>query len=409
MRSSLVVVFGLLGLLASAPPAHAQYTLFADVPYDSIPGVDPNLLCLDIYVPDGADGTNPVMMMFHGGSFISGDKTVPGVVHPKMDYYTALGWVFLSVNYRLTDVDLPADHPDQVTHPDHVQDVARSIAWTIENISAYGGDPSKVVLMGFSAGAHLVALVGSDESRLEAEGLALNNLDGVIALDGMYDIPLRYEQFPPPPAHNVLIWGSDLATWQDMSPAFHAECGKCIPPMLVVHQSAPNNTEQSTSFVNSLVSAGYSAQAYEAVGLTHPQIGGSVGIVGHPLTTLVDGFLAGLPMNGPDPGSGSVEGLTVAREGGELLARWEPSCHCTDSDYVLYEGPIGDFTGHLPATCTTDHSIEYRLDSLPGPRYFLVAPRSEGFEGSLGNDSGGTERQQGSGGCIGRQIVPCGP
>ena len=85
------ILLGFLVGLASTEAAQAQYTLFADIPYDSIVGVDPNLLSLDIYVPDGADGTNPVMIMFHGGSFIDGDKTVQGVVHPKMDYYTALG------------------------------------------------------------------------------------------------------------------------------------------------------------------------------------------------------------------------------------------------------------------------------------------------------------------------------
>lgn len=399
--------------LALGGIAHAQVTFYSDLHYDAIPGVDPNLLALDIYVPAGANGTNPVMMMFHGGSYIDGDKTVFGVVHPKMEYYTGRGWIFLSVNYRLTNIGLPSGHPDQVTHPDHVQDVARSIAWTIENISAYGGDPGKIVLMGFSAGAHLVALVASDESRLAAEGYALNNLDGVIALDGLYDVPLRYRQFPPPPPYNVLIWGSDPATQQDMSASLHVEPGKCIPPMLVVHQNIPNNIEQSTSFVSLLAAAGYSADSFNAVGLSHTQIGGSIGIVGHPMTILVDGFLASLPMNsGGSPSSGSVAGLTVNRSSEELLLRWGPSCVCTDSDYVLYEGSLGDFTSHLPVTCSTQESVEHRHFPMVGSRYFLVAPRSANSEGSLGTDSQGTAREQGPGACMGRDAspcVPCGP
>ena len=271
--------------------------MFADIPYNSIPGVDPNLLSLDIYVPDGADGTNPVMIMYHGGGFTSGDKTVTEVVHPKMDYYTNLGWVFLSVNYRLTNPGLPANHPDQVTHPDHVEDAARSIAWTFQNISTYGGDPGRIVLMGFSAGAHLVALVSTDETRLAAEGYSINRLDGIIALDGMYDIPLRYQQVSPPPAVMDLVWGSDLATRQDMSPTLHVDSNKCIPPMLVIHQDEIDHIEQSTLFVNALVASGFSAVAYNAVGLTHPEIGGYAGVVGDPLTTQVDAFLAGLGSN----------------------------------------------------------------------------------------------------------------
>jgi len=283
--------------LVLAGRASAQVTMFADVPYDAIPGIDPNLLSLDIYVPDGADGTNPVMIVYHGSSFVGGDKTTPDLVHPKMDYYTSLGWVFLSVNYRLTNVDLPADSPDQVTHPDHVEDAARSIAWTIENISAYGGNPDRIVLMGFSAGAQLVALVATDETRLEAEGYSLSRLDGVIALDGMYDVPFRNQQIPLPPAHMELVWGTGLATQQDMSPTLHVDAGECIPPMLVVHQDEINHTEQSTFFVDALVAAGFSAAAYDAAGLTHQQIGGNVGIVGDPLTIEVDAFLAGLSSN----------------------------------------------------------------------------------------------------------------
>jgi len=275
----------------------AQFTMFADIPYDAITGVDPNLLSLDIYTPDGADGTNPVMIMYHGGAFNSGDKTVDGVVHPKMEYYTSLGWVFLSVNYRLTDVTLPVDHPDQVVHPEHIKNVARSIAWTFENISAYGGDPQRIVLMGFSAGATLVALAATDESRLVAEGCQLNYLDGIVALDGIYDIPLRSQQLPPPPPELELVWSGSLLVQQDLSPTWHVTAGSCIPPMLIVHSDGPINTAQSNLFVDTLASSGFNVKEYNATGLTHPQTGASPGIEGHPLTIEIDAFLNSLTSN----------------------------------------------------------------------------------------------------------------
>lgn len=296
-RNPLSVLFFSIAVLSWASCARGDYTLYADVPYDSIPGVDPNLLSLDIYVPDGADGTNPVMVMYHGGSFISGDKTVDGVAHPKMDYYTDRGWVFRSVNYRLTNIDLPFDHPDQVSHPDHIIDAASSIAWIVENIGVYGGNPDRIVLMGFSAGAQLVVLVGSDETRLATHGLALRDTDGVIELDGMYDIPLRYEQVPPPPPHMSLVWGFDLPSRVDMSPRLHVTPNGCIPPMFIVHLDAPNNTEQSTVFAAALTAAGYDAGLYNAVGKSHSEIGGDVGIENNPLTILVDDFLAALGSN----------------------------------------------------------------------------------------------------------------
>lgn len=336
---------------------NAGATLFPDITYCTIPGVDPNLLCLDVYVPDGADGSNPVMMMIHGGSWISGDKRIAGVVHPKMDYYTDRGWVFISINYRLTITDppLPIDHPDQVSHPDHIDDTAAAIAWTVDNIATYGGDPQQLVLMGFSAGAHLVALAGTDETRLAAYGLTLHTIDGVIALDGLYDVPLRYTQFPPPPTVNELIWGADLATQQDFSPTTHVASGQCTPPTLVIHADSPNNIIQSGNFVGLLQAAGHEAMVFNAVGLSHTQIGSSIGIPGHVLTVLVDDFLATLA-TAEVVGDLNCDGLlSVGDIGPFVLALTDPAGYAgqfpdcdvqaadTNCDGIVSVGDIGPF------------------------------------------------------------------
>lgn len=305
----------LLAGLVIFSSANGAVTVSPNILYDSIPGVDPNLLALDIYAPEGADGTNPVMMIYHGGSFVDGDKSTPPLVHPKMEYYTDRGWVFVSVNYRLTNPILPANHPAQVSHPDHVQDAARSIAWVKENIQTFGGNADHLVLMGFSAGSQLVALVATDETRLGAEGLSLGDIDGVIALDGLYDVPLRYRQPPPlPPPQSVLIWGSDLASQQDMSPAYHVAPDKDIPPMVVVHQDLPNQTEQSNRFVEALQGAGVAAEVHNAVGLSHSEIGNAVGIEGHSLTLLVDSFLARLAGDYNDNGVLDAADYTIWRD-----------------------------------------------------------------------------------------------
>lgn len=289
-----------LGGSVAVTHAKENVTVHRDVPYREIPGVDPNLLSLDIYVPDDADGSNPVMVVYHGGSFVGGDKATSQLIHPKMDYYTELGWVFVSVNYRLTDVDLPIDHPDQVTHPDHVTDAAASIDWLIENIASYNGDPETIILMGFSAGAQLAALVATDDSRLAAIGRSIADISGVICLDGMYDIPLRYDQPPPlPPPVMNLVWGFDLPTQQDMSPRLHVSPGKDIAPMLIVHANLPNNTEQSDRFAETLVANGYSAVTHNAVGLSHSEIGENIGYPCESLTRVIDVFLEDLGLGLP--------------------------------------------------------------------------------------------------------------
>ena len=324
------IAFVVAVVISSSCSAFVAYT---DIPFDFIPGVDPNLLSLDVYAPDNADGTNPTMVFFHGGSFISGDKAQPGLLTPKVEYFTDRGWVFVSANYRLTDVNLPANHPDQVSHPDHISDVASAIGWVNQNIGNYGGQSDHLVTMGFSAGAQLVALAGTDETRLQAEGLSLDDVDGVVALDGLYDIPLRYQQPPPfPMPEMLLVWGTDLATQNNMSPVFHVDAGTDISPMLIVHASAPNPTEQSENFRDALVAAGHTANTYDAVGLSHSQIGMSVGVWGNPLAIRVDQHLASLSnLDGDFNGDGNLNCLDVDALALELLS--------------IHDSPVYDLNG----------------------------------------------------------------
>ena len=298
-------VVGMWLLLLTAGASHG-FDLFPDIQYDSIPGVDPNFHSLDIYTPEDADGTNPIMMMFHGGGHVMGDKnSSPAVARPKADYYTERGWIFVNANYRLTDVSLPYGHPDQVSHPDHATDVANSIGWTKDNIAAYGGNPNHVVIVGFSAGAHLVGLVGTKETLIEGAGYSLDGIDGVIPLDGYYNVPALV-----PVGHPTLplIHGPNLESQQDASPVFHVAPDKNIPPMLIVHANATNPIAQSEEFRDTLQANGVPAQSWNAGAKSHSQIGSDLGVVGDVLTQQVDSFLATLSgVEGDFNGDGSLD------------------------------------------------------------------------------------------------------
>ena len=105
---------------------------------------------LDIYHPKKTKDA-PVMVYIHGGGWRRGDKDRVG---EKAVFFNSKGWVFISANYRL----LPEGR-----HPNNVDDVAKAIAWTHDNIKKYGGDPEEIFIMGHSAGAHLAALVVTHE------------------------------------------------------------------------------------------------------------------------------------------------------------------------------------------------------------------------------------------------------
>ena len=107
---------------------------------------------LDVYWDDARSGA-PVIVMLHGGGWKRGGKEMPAVWKDKVAWWLPKGYVFVSVETRL----LPQAAPDE-----QAQDFAKAVAFVQANATRWGGDPSRVVLMGHSAGAHVAALVASD-------------------------------------------------------------------------------------------------------------------------------------------------------------------------------------------------------------------------------------------------------
>ncbi|HKH90328.1 MAG TPA: alpha/beta hydrolase, partial [Gemmatimonadaceae bacterium] len=125
----------------AVPP---EVAVVRDVAY----GADPKQR-FDVYTPKGARNA-PVVVMVHGGAWRIGDKRSRGVVGKKVARWSRDGIVVISVNYRM----LPGTDPVE-----QARDVARALAVAQQRMSEWGGDAGKVVLMGHSAGAHLVALL----------------------------------------------------------------------------------------------------------------------------------------------------------------------------------------------------------------------------------------------------------
>lgn len=265
-----------------APPTATFDVLeVRDVAYKS--GLaDPFRHRLDMYLPK--DKKNfPVVVLVHGGSWTMGDNRCCGLYSSVGQFLASQGIGVVMPNYRLS----PA-----VKHPEHAKDIARAVAWTRANIGKHGGDPQRLYLAGHSAGGHLVALLGTDETYLRAAGMKTADIKGVIAISGVYRIPLgetwfsiggsgsraaRFEQvFPfrgdtPPTFKNQLaflpgvpvqseifapVFGNTPRECDLASPVAHVRKG--IPPVLILvaEHDLPSLSEMASEFHQALLRHG---------------------------------------------------------------------------------------------------------------------------------------------------------
>jgi acetyl esterase/lipase len=216
---------------ATSMVAHADdVRLFANVPY----GADP-LQRMDVYVPAGnlnpslVSPNSPVIVMVHGGGWQRGDKTSPGVVQEKVARWVPMGFVLVSVNYRL--------YP-QVSAAQEAQDVALALATAQRHAGLVGANPDKFILMGHSAGAHLVALLNANPAIAQAQGA--KPWLGTVALDSAaLNLPAIMNTVPHYSFYDE-VFGTRPAYWYAMSP-YHQLVPSAHPMQLVCSSVRPDN------------------------------------------------------------------------------------------------------------------------------------------------------------------------
>lgn len=265
-------------LLTTVPGSAADPIIRRDVAYAE--PANPRQT-LDVFAP-GEGMRRPVVLWIHGGGWRRGDKSA---VQQKPRYFVERGFVFVSTNYRFVP---------QVTVPEMTRDIARAIRWVHEHATEFGGDPSRIVVMGHSAGAHLAALVATDERYLRGEGLSLAILKGCVPVDtAAYDIPKRIIDGGALPTETLLeTFGKTVEAQRDVSPAAQAAPNKSIPPFLILHvASRPDSTAQSNWFAERLRAAGVEATVFAAQGKNHGTINSELGRKNDPPTAAMEAFL----------------------------------------------------------------------------------------------------------------------
>jgi acetyl esterase/lipase len=211
----------LLGLAACSGTMESFFAqdvvdMHLDLAY--VPGTANARQYLDLYAPRGVD-PYPVVVFVHGGFWIHQDKDF---FQPVVGLYRNVGIALARHGIGTAVIDYRLVGPG-VTFDDQFSDVAAAVAWVHDHAGEFGGDGSRMVLAGHSAGGHIAALAGFDRTRLTTPLL------GFAPLSPFLDLLAFTQSTSPDLDVPNQVFGSDLVT-DSPSTYFSA----AAPPMLIV-------------------------------------------------------------------------------------------------------------------------------------------------------------------------------
>jgi arylformamidase len=267
-RSEVLSVASRRAASTRALPAGARALSYGNAPLQN----------LDLWLPARA-GKAPLVVFVHGGGWSIGDKrTGTGA---KDAHFTGNGYAYASINYRLVPSVTPAEQAD---------DVSAAIARLRREP---GIDPDRIIVMGHSAGAHLAALVGTDESYLAKAGIPMSALRGIVLLDGAgYDVVAQM-QSPGNPVQAMYdaAFTTDRKQQAALSPVTHVGAPDVSRWLIVNDADRPDAERQSALFAAALNRAGARAERLPVANTSHSALNLNVGKTGDPETARIDAFL----------------------------------------------------------------------------------------------------------------------
>ncbi len=211
----------------------------------------------DVFIPTEAQGPLPVVFFIHGGGWRQGSKEL----HRYVGYALAHeGVVAVLPSYRLVP---------RAVYPAQIEDISLALRSVAEEISFLGGDPSRVVVTGQSAGGHLAALAVCDPKWTAGFRAAGGVVRGWAPISGIYSFGAWDDQ----PTKGLLRdFVNDPALWEEAQPIRHVLGNE--PPCLILHGSDDwlVNPQQALSLNRKLVAAGTDVQLVLFPALRHIDI-----------------------------------------------------------------------------------------------------------------------------------------
>lgn len=215
-----------------------------------------------VYRPEGATGSDPTVVFFHGGGFVLCSIETHDAQAREICLRTKS--VVVSVEYRLAP---------EFPFPAAADDALAATLWAIENAGELGGDPSRVALAGDSAGANLAAVTAQ---ALRAQICATLLIYPVVDFraDAAYASTAEH-------ADDGVILSAEAMQWfhtqyipsgvEETDPRLSPLLGILtgLPPTVVTVAEMDPLADQGRTLAAALTDAGVHAQLLDFPGLIH--------------------------------------------------------------------------------------------------------------------------------------------
>jgi acetyl esterase/lipase len=242
--------------LASQHPAEFKFEIRNDVVYSKVGDRE---LLLDAYLPE-KDGPTPAVLVVHGGAWRMGNRKQ---LRGYAEALAKTGFVCFAIDYRLAP---------QHKFPAQIEDCRSAVRWIRTNAARYEVDPLKLGAIGYSAGGHLVSLLGTTG---EAPSKENGNVDTRLQVVVAGGAPTDFRWFPDRGKWCEFLMGGTLDTVPEkfFAASSSAFADKDDPPTFFF-----NGTEDSLvplpwsqSCFGALKAAGVKTEFHKIEGAGHMQ------------------------------------------------------------------------------------------------------------------------------------------
>lgn len=217
-----------------AVPEYGRVTTEEGVVFGTGGGRD---LKVDIYTPPGNPISAPGVLLIHGGSWRSGDRSQLrgyGILLGR------LGYVCVACEYRLSG---------EAAWPAQIHDTKAALRWMRANATRLGVDPGRIAVSGNSAGAHIALVLGGTPNLPEFEGIGGNpgvdtSVRAVISFYGPSDFGSDPKNAQGAVAE-LMGPGVTADALRGASPVSYTKPG--YPPTLLIHGNGDETVDPEAS------------------------------------------------------------------------------------------------------------------------------------------------------------------